>query len=67
MIRISGLRFWGFSNPNIPQAGDTFQFLFKNLFWTRVKVNVCEYYQQRNEASYASRRKMAKAKSVEFL
>jgi hypothetical protein len=28
---------------------------------------VCEYYQERNEASYASRKKMAKAKNIEFL
>jgi hypothetical protein len=31
------------------------------------KVYVCEYYQERNEASYASRKKMAKAKNIEFL
>jgi len=31
------------------------------------KTYVCEYYQQRNEASYASRRKIAKAKEIEFL
>jgi hypothetical protein len=30
-------------------------------------VYVCDYYQERNEASYASRRKTAKAKSIEFL
>jgi hypothetical protein len=31
------------------------------------KVYVCEYYKERNEASYASRRKIAKTKSMEFL
>jgi hypothetical protein len=31
------------------------------------KVYVCEYYQERNKISYASRKKMAKAKNLEFL
>lgn len=31
------------------------------------KAYVCEYYQERNEASYASRRKTAKERSIEFL
>jgi len=34
--------------------------------WEQIKKQ-CRYYQERNEASYASRRKTAKAKSIELL
>ncbi len=33
----------------------------------KYKVYVCQYHQECNQTSYASRRKTAKAKSVEFL
>jgi hypothetical protein len=36
------------------------------LSWKRTRRD-CQYYQQRNEASYDSRRKTAAAKSIEFL
>ena len=34
--------------------------------WNQLKEQ-CQYYQEHNEASYASRRKTAKAKNIEFL
>ncbi len=66
-------RIWG-KNPQITpeQVADAANMLAWKIWrkypysWNRLQ-ELCRYYQERNEASYAGRRKKAKAKSIEFL
>jgi len=64
----------GGKNPKITleQVADAANMLAWKIWKTyphswKQKVSVCEYYQERNQISYASRKKMAKAKNIEFL
>ncbi|MBE0536418.1 MAG: hypothetical protein IH624_12185 [Phycisphaerae bacterium] len=74
---LAGLPFGDvFSGPSNPPAPEQVADVANALAWKiwqrypyswKQKSHICEYYQQRNEASYASRKKIAKAKDREFL